>query len=541
MKLSADFNSGGSYLISQANYDRYIAGRDAIGRSDGQFMIPKSQMDELLEQYPNDISAWEDQLGLNHGSLGNAPYRVDVNEPSQYNLRAPDKSLSGANDKFTGTGQTTGGWDEGVVDPFPNPERSPGVGSVSRVAGYGYDMNDPHLFDRAAPGDFTYRETDLGKSASGVLSDQPGERNAYAQRTVGGADRRVDDDGGHLIANRFGGSGGKENLDAQNSNLNRGGYKAMENQWAQDMENGNQIYAHVETYKSDGSDRPDAYMGYYIEEDPNGNRWGETFSFQNESAATQEAWNKELYDNGNSMPGDDYNPMYDDPNFDKDAYLEVMEEEGDFVAPASEVYGKLSAEETSDDEKKTDDEEKSDDEKQTGSEGRTSMGSDEEPSDEETSSEEDSHAPVGSDEEPVNDETEDQSDSRTSAGSDEEPVNDDTEDQSDSRTPAGSDEEPANDETEDQSDGRESVGSDEKPVNDETEEQQDGRQSLGCDEVPDAAPYGDESRQSLADGDEIAAVEEHTGEDSGEDKASEPVAASQKRNAGESNDDGMDM
>ena len=33
--VSADFNNGGSYLLSEANYDRFISGQDLIGRSDG--------------------------------------------------------------------------------------------------------------------------------------------------------------------------------------------------------------------------------------------------------------------------------------------------------------------------------------------------------------------------------------------------------------------------------------------------------------------------------------------------------------------------
>ena len=260
--VSGDFKNGGSYLISQANYDRFIAGRESIGRPDGQFVTPKNQMDDLMNQYPSDPRAWEEQLGLNSGSLGENPYRVDINDPSQFNLREASAEMSGANPQFRGDGKTTGGMDEAVVDPVPNPETHPEVGSVQSARGYGHDLQDPDLFNRNQPGDFRYGESAYGKSAEGTLSTEAGQRNAYAQRTVGGADRRADDDGGHLIANRYGGSGGKENLDAQNSNLNRGSYKAMENEWGNHLEQGDQVYAHVETFKSNDSQRPDAYMGY---------------------------------------------------------------------------------------------------------------------------------------------------------------------------------------------------------------------------------------------------------------------------------------
>nr|WP_255473093.1 DNA/RNA non-specific endonuclease [Rummeliibacillus sp. SL167] len=54
------------------------------------------------------------------------------------------------------------------------------------------------------------------------------ERNQYAQRTVGGEDRLSNDDGGHLIASIFKGSGEIDNLVPMNATLNRKEYKALE-------------------------------------------------------------------------------------------------------------------------------------------------------------------------------------------------------------------------------------------------------------------------------------------------------------------------
>ena len=48
------------------------------------------------------------------------------------------------------------------------------------------------------------------------------DRNSYAQRVVGREDRLPNDDGGHLIASIFNGSGNLDNLVPMNSTLNRG-------------------------------------------------------------------------------------------------------------------------------------------------------------------------------------------------------------------------------------------------------------------------------------------------------------------------------
>ena len=153
------------------------------------------------------------------------------------------------------------------------------------------DLGNPNLFVDNPSGAYCYSESLIGKNASGVLeiSDNP-QRNAAAQRAAGGDDRRPDDDGGHLIGARFGGSSESENLDAQNSQLNRGPYKALENDWAEQIGNGDKIFVNIDTFKGGDSDRPSAYMGYSITEHPDGSRDWDTFSFPNESAQQQQAW-----------------------------------------------------------------------------------------------------------------------------------------------------------------------------------------------------------------------------------------------------------
>ena len=59
------------------------------------------------------------------------------------------------------------------------------------------------------------------------------ERNLYSQRTVGGIDHLAGDDGGHLIASMFKGSGDIDSLVAMHKSVNRSGgeWYSMEKQW----------------------------------------------------------------------------------------------------------------------------------------------------------------------------------------------------------------------------------------------------------------------------------------------------------------------
>lgn len=160
------------------------------------------------------------------------------------------------------------------------------------------DLHDPDLFDEGHQGQYEYEEGDLGKSASGYLViDENPHRDQSAQAMAGGDERRSNghewgaDDGGHLIGARFGGAAGEENLAAQARNLNRSGYKKMENEWANHIAADDKVFVHVETL---GGDRPTAYMGYAIYEHPDGTRDYETFSFNNEGKDQVASWEQEL-------------------------------------------------------------------------------------------------------------------------------------------------------------------------------------------------------------------------------------------------------
>ncbi len=84
------------------------------------------------------------------------------------------------------------------------------------------------------PEGYTYKTDELGRivSCEGTLELGAGKRKAHAQRTAGRDDRKEDDDGGHLIASIFKGSGGFDNLVPMNGNLNKGEWKKLENSWS---------------------------------------------------------------------------------------------------------------------------------------------------------------------------------------------------------------------------------------------------------------------------------------------------------------------
>ncbi|WP_245838650.1 DNA/RNA non-specific endonuclease [Marininema halotolerans] len=112
---------------------------------------------------------------------------------------------------------------------------------------------------------YTYGTDSKGRisSAEGELDLETAKRNGYAQRKVGGEDRLSDDDGGHLIASIFGGSGNIDNLVPMNSNLNRGRWKAMENTWSSALHDGSKVKVKITPKYGGESNRPDEILVRY--------------------------------------------------------------------------------------------------------------------------------------------------------------------------------------------------------------------------------------------------------------------------------------
>ena len=101
-----------------------------------------------------------------------------------------------------------------------------------------------------------------------------GARNSYSQRVAGREDRVVEadtveglDDGGHLIATQFNGSGDLDNLVAMNRDINRSGgeWFNMEKEWAKALKETppKKVTVNIEPIYLGKSLRPDRFKVTY--------------------------------------------------------------------------------------------------------------------------------------------------------------------------------------------------------------------------------------------------------------------------------------
>ena len=89
-----------------------------------------------------------------------------------------------------------------------------------------------------------------------MLKNQTAKRNVYAQKVVGREDRKKGDEGGHLIASIFDGSGNLDNLVPMRRNLNRGDWRSMENTWKSALKKGQKVQVEIKINYSGASQRP---------------------------------------------------------------------------------------------------------------------------------------------------------------------------------------------------------------------------------------------------------------------------------------------
>jgi filamentous hemagglutinin len=86
------------------------------------------------------------------------------------------------------------------------------------------------------------------------------DRNGYQQLCTGKCGD-VGDEGGHLIATALGGSADKINIVPQAVTLNRGDWKAMEREFAQDLSEGKTVSARIDVvYPAGGGVRPSIFV-----------------------------------------------------------------------------------------------------------------------------------------------------------------------------------------------------------------------------------------------------------------------------------------
>ena len=97
------------------------------------------------------------------------------------------------------------------------------------------------------------------RKVDGSLSLGPtAPRSRSNQLQAGRPDRRPSDDGGHFIASHFNGPSDSFNHFAQNSNFNRGAYRAMEDGWAMELRAGKKVVVDIVPHYAGASRRPDS-------------------------------------------------------------------------------------------------------------------------------------------------------------------------------------------------------------------------------------------------------------------------------------------
>ena len=88
------------------------------GPPGGTFVMPKPVADDLIARAGGNISMLEQLLGLERGSLGANPVRIDIENPT--GLRMPSGNERGATSKWIPGGYTSGGIPEIIIDS-PSP------------------------------------------------------------------------------------------------------------------------------------------------------------------------------------------------------------------------------------------------------------------------------------------------------------------------------------------------------------------------------------------------------------------------------------
>lgn len=95
-------------------------GRDLVGRPDGQFVMTKSQMNQILLRSGGDMALIESELGIPAGDWQrNEMVVIEIADPRSHNVRMPTGREEGANDLWLPGGKLPTNHDEAVLDAVP--------------------------------------------------------------------------------------------------------------------------------------------------------------------------------------------------------------------------------------------------------------------------------------------------------------------------------------------------------------------------------------------------------------------------------------
>jgi hypothetical protein len=118
----AKFEGEASFLIPGDSYENYIRNAQGlIGTPDGQYLLTKPKMDEVIQSSNGDISQIEQKLGIPKGLWQDRMglFRVDVQRPQDFQLRFPNGGESASNEFWHPGGYTSGGGQEAIISQFP--------------------------------------------------------------------------------------------------------------------------------------------------------------------------------------------------------------------------------------------------------------------------------------------------------------------------------------------------------------------------------------------------------------------------------------
>jgi hypothetical protein len=112
------FRRGASLLIPENVLDKF--GRENIGRADGQFVMNKKDMNDLLIKANGKLSYLETELGIPSGLWKNSRIiRIDIPKPRRLHIRIPSGNEAGTNDLWIPGGKLPNGYSESVIDQIP--------------------------------------------------------------------------------------------------------------------------------------------------------------------------------------------------------------------------------------------------------------------------------------------------------------------------------------------------------------------------------------------------------------------------------------
>lgn len=83
----------------------------------GGFVLPKSELDNIIKEANGNINVIEQKLGLSQGQLSSGEFSILEIAPEDFNnIRVPSGNEKGVNDNWRAGGYTSGGVPEAVMD-----------------------------------------------------------------------------------------------------------------------------------------------------------------------------------------------------------------------------------------------------------------------------------------------------------------------------------------------------------------------------------------------------------------------------------------